>query len=138
MKRQTKIMKLSGWIRLNKENLEKIPDGPGIYKIGYPRTLNRAVGSDKEGLLVIGSATLRHRIGQFHTSIREDTKTAPHSEGYRFHALGMAEFFPTENLRFKFKRTNNEKEAQRLEGEELVKYQDKHRELPPLNNIGGR
>jgi hypothetical protein len=130
--------KWSKWINLTKENLKKVPEESGIYKISYPKKINRLKGSDKDGILMIGmSSNLRKRINEFFLDIKKkgEPKSFYHSEGYRFWVLKLEEYFPIEKLRFKFMVTKNNKKT---EEDELVKYQDRYLELPPLNNFGGR
>ncbi len=130
----------SKWMKLNKENIEKLPEKTGVYEIIYPETFGRLIGTDMKGVLMVGcnsrGGELKTRINAFFKAIHQGEKIS-HSEGNRFFTLKLYKKFHRENLQFRFIETKDKKEAKELENKLLKNYQQKYGELPPLNNSGG-
>ena len=124
----------SAWFPLDPQTIAtKAPPRPGSYKISCGKRIERLVGEDEDGVLMIGeSSDLQYRIGQFHRTVL-DPKTSSHSEGNTFYNLAMREHFPISTLRFRFAVTESKREARALEEKELNDYENVHLELPPLN-----
>jgi hypothetical protein len=110
---------------LTKEEIDKVKEEAGIYTIYCSVAFQRLRG--QTDILYIGKAegkTLRRRIMSVITG--KGREAWP-----RFQRLQDAGF----NLSFSYEPCLNPKERER---EELIEYENKHLELPPLNHSGGK
>jgi len=101
--------------------------------ISAGRELSRAVGVDSDGILDIGeSASLRQRLKDF---VRCASKRGQegHMAGWRYAYFHLEQHFPLSCLLVRWIETKTKEEAQRMEGRVLLKYLQRHAELPPLN-----
>lgn len=134
------MTRFGSWKRLTEENIHQIPETLGVYQVKLPRKIHRLLGTDNNGIMVIGfSKNLSNRLDAFYKSIRPITeyKTGFHGEGVRFCKLKLYKIFKVERFLFRYKTTKTIKKAKKLEALELEKYQWLYGELPPLNNSGG-
>ena len=132
-----KLKEFSKWMYLTKMSLDDIPKKAGIYEIRMPRSINRLIGKDKEGILEIGqSNNLQVRLKRFYTAATGGK--ASHSEGLRFHHLRLASKLDvkTDHLKMCFREIDKIKLKSAEKGY-LSRYQKKYGELPPLNSSGG-
>jgi excinuclease UvrABC nuclease subunit len=127
---------LSKWINLNKQEIDNVPNEPGAYKIAVfddknkPITINRFFEKDYNGIIDIGeSVHLRARLNSFLINISSDS--TGHMAGWRYRKLKLYRHF--HNLKFCYVICTTKPEAYRMEHQLLKAYQDKHKELPPLN-----
>lgn len=111
-----------------------IPDVAGAYVVRCRGiTINRAVGSDEDGVLDIGeSAYLQSRLDSFWRCAREPGREG-HMAGWRYAHFRFNEKFPLDSLQVKWCRTADKNEAAKLEAALFQVYLDRHKELPPLN-----
>lgn len=115
-------------------------DTPGVYRIflfdskGKPCAINRFIGSDSSGLIYIGAAektTIRYRLNAFLRSMDAAYRQDNHSGGKKVKERSVvANLVKNKRLFFSYLESLN---AKKLETKELLKYIDKHGEVPPLN-----
>ena len=121
------------WKILKDLDLSSIPKKPGAYIIGAHRAINRASGTDENGILDIGeSDDLKVRITSF-KQCSNGSRQKGHMAGWRFRNFNFSDVFPHEKLWVRWKECNSKEEAYILEGELLQTYISQHYELPPLN-----
>jgi hypothetical protein len=127
----------SGWIDwtpLGTLDFSKVPTTPGAYVIATDKPINRAVGTDPDGILDVGeSVSLRGRFKDFCACIN-NRHTEGHAAGWRFAFYHLDCHFPVSNLRLRWLATRSKHDASRAEGYLLLAYIRQHCELPPLNN----
>ncbi|MBF0305750.1 MAG: hypothetical protein HQL41_08900 [Alphaproteobacteria bacterium] len=112
---------------------KEVPKGPGTYMIAADHPLNRAVGTDQEGILDIGkSKGLRDRLKRFQHCASTPEKRG-HMAGRRFALYEMTSHFPMESLYVSWRPAASEDLAAREEGRLLDEYVKQHMESPPLN-----
>ncbi|WP_127475160.1 hypothetical protein [Sulfurivermis fontis] len=123
----------SEWENLLRADLSRIPDGPGAYMIAAKSSINRAYGTDEEGILDVGeSGRLRHRIKSF-IACANGNRRSGHMAGWRFNRFKFDSKFPLDSLYLSWHRTESKEEAYKLEEKILESYLEQHSELPPLN-----
>lgn len=130
------------WVPLQEalkgEGERKLPkDAGGIYEIAVERPIRRLLGTDTDGILMIGQTTgktqsLFTRVRAFRESAFNGKER--HSEGMRFSRLKLARESGPLRVRWVKTRSRN---PLGLEQKLLKKYQVEFGELPPLNNSGG-
>lgn len=105
----------------------------GIYILCTNKSINRALGTDSEGILYIGKGILtdlaRPRIGTLVNSLN-NTATY-HEAGVRYHQIPQyKEKFPLEGLKLKVELFVD---ARNEEKNRLKNYLEEFGEYPPLN-----
>ncbi|MBX9634986.1 MAG: hypothetical protein K2X44_08400 [Magnetospirillum sp.] len=110
-----------------------VPVGPLTYMIATDRALNRAVGTDEEGILDIGKSKAgRERVKKFQRCA-SGIYSGGHMAGWRFAFYDMSRHFPLDTLYVCWRPANSEDIAAREEGRLLHAYVKQHMESPPLN-----
>jgi hypothetical protein len=148
---------MASWHNFSDENLDKIPEEPGVYKIrwfhkGKPKPIARLAGIDWEGILYIGSVSakksassaysvgLRGRLYDFRNSAVGRNKY--HIAGKTYNYFGFSRIIPLEGLQFQVfyqlenprcTKTYAKSKVESVEHAELRKYLRKFRDKPPLN-----
>lgn len=131
----------SKWVHLTDESLHDVPQKTGIYEIRAPRSIksiNRLIGKDEKGILEIGqSSDLRIRLRAFYNAAKGGEES--HSEGIRFFKLKLARKLGIKigELEVRFKEVKKSQLKTTEEGH-LLRYEERHGELPPLNHSGGK
>ena len=121
------------WLKVNTLKSSDIPAGPGAYMVATRSPLNRAVGTDSDGILDIGESNyLRGRIMSF-IGCATDKRKEGHMAGWRYFNFDFDALFPFESLWIRWTTAMTKEEAYKVEGELLHGYIDIHKELPPLN-----
>ncbi len=121
------------WQSLLLLDLTDVPYSHGAYAISTNRRINRAVGSDPEGILHIGETNdLKYRIKTFRDCVRS-AKYKSHMAGWRFKFFQFEKKFPVKSLRVRWVRVTTKKAASKAEAQALTDYLKAHCELPPLN-----
>ncbi len=120
------------WLKLT-EHFGGAPAVPGAYIICADREIQRAVGSDEQGILTIGeSDNLRRRLAAF-VRCAKNPGAAGHMAGWRFNYASFEKVFPLDSLWVSWYPTADKATAHAKEGEMLALYLAEHFELPPLN-----
>jgi len=121
---------------------EHFGNNGGIYKViairdDEPVTINRFLGSDKDGVLYIGKAlSYLDRVITLKKSTAPKYKSSNHEFGARYKQhTSIKIHFPFETLYVKLQQSDTPNE---LECNELKKYFDTFGELPPLNRQEGK
>jgi hypothetical protein len=127
------------WPKLSKDILKEVRASPGVYWIRTERTIERLLGRDDDGLLMIGRTTDLHaRLQSFRRDAGRSDGKGNHSEGVTYGELHLrSKFVPVEDLRIRW-RELTKAGAKREEGRLLRVYERTFGELPPLNRARGR
>lgn len=132
------IADINLWNKIN----EHFDNRGGIYKViavkdDVPVTINRFLGSDKDGVLYIGKAlSYLDRVINLKKSTAPKYKSSNHEFGVRYKQHPSIKIhFPFETLYVKLEQSDTPDE---YEYTELRKYFDTFGELPPLNRQEGK
>lgn len=124
----------TNWAQLENLDFKEVPSKPGAYAIAANRPLNRAVGTNEEGILDVGeSEDLNSRLWAFCQCARGKGKVEGHMAGWRYAYFNLGEHFPFSSLLIRWIVKSTKVEAQREEARLLRAYIENHFELPPLN-----
>ena len=114
-------------------DFQRVTTGAGAYVIATDRPLNRAIGSDEDGILDVGeSMHLRQRLRRFRRCAMNRLKKG-HMAGRRYASLRLERHFPLDSLRVRWTAAESKDDANRIEGIVMLRYLQRHGELPPLN-----
>lgn len=126
----------------NWENIEIFPDykGKGVYKIrlvnnkGEILSIQRFLGEDKGGLLMIGqTSNINRRLREFYNVVIKE-KNSPHSEAKTLRLARrnpkFEEKFRKCSFQYSFNKVENNKEEEK---KLLENYFNKYGETTPLN-----
>lgn len=142
----------SNWFLLSEDNLEKVGNIPGIYRIklvyknnGKDKPIPRFLKEDKQGIIYIGETMkgLKRRLGFFKKAYLDD-KYHPHSGGNLLHFIIkkiIVDFEDKYELHFSYISFNKNTESSKLEEDlrkeekkKLEEYFMEFGELPILNS----
>lgn len=125
--------------------LKDFPENPGVYAVrcapnGQPKSIGRAFGVDKSGILSFGRATgqqgLKSRLRYFCQAAAG--KESAHAEGQRYHKLKYdRRNFPLDWLQIGWKVFDLADDAKEKEIVWFDEYLEMFGELPPLNRRRG-
>ncbi|MCK4340635.1 MAG: hypothetical protein KAY37_02785 [Phycisphaerae bacterium] len=121
------------WTNFKSLSFSTVPTGAGAYVIATDRPLQRAVGTDADGIIDVGqSAHLRQRLRAFRSCATNRYREG-HMAGWRFGVFRLAHHFPLDTLLVRWKATRDADEARGVEADLMFQYFRCHTELPPLN-----
>ena len=128
---------------------DRVREQLGVYRLiawdvsrDRPKTIPRAVGADKAGVLDIGmSVNLRSRLNALWACCRAepDHLVLGHAAGVKYAAYKFREAFPFEHLRIEVLHLDDEQPvlADAVELTLLEHYLYEFKNLPPLNSTAG-
>jgi hypothetical protein len=121
------------WLQLCALKSSDIPTEPGAYLVATRSPLNRAAGTDSDGVIDIGESNhLRSRIMSF-IGCATGKRKEGHMAGWRYFNFDFDTIFPFDSLWIRWTTVKTKEDAYKVEGELLHSYIDIYKELPPLN-----